>query len=158
MPNCHIDVGIADAQTNGAAEATVRVSTEPNRAMFTIDGPIPVGTGIKLVGAESRFVAPDKVRLVMESGSNARAFVRFAFLGEEDPDRLINLQMVFKDSSGNLISSMTRQCADRRIEARKEALLSAWVFRPTALNSETFRFDALLLEQLSRIELTFEEL
>ena len=138
-------------------EPVVRVVTEPTRVMFTVEGPIPVGRGIELAGAESAFVAPNKLRLI-EHTTHARLYVHFMFLGEEDPDRLIKLTVVLKDSSGNILRSLTRLCEDRRIEARKEKFLSAWVFRSTPTNTGAFRFDKDLVDRVGRIDVTFEEL
>ena len=116
-------------------------------------------TSLQLIEASGHFVAPRNVRL-RQIYESKRITIRFMFLGEEDPDRLINLTLVFKDENGNEIGRTSKKFPDHRIFAKQENARLAELNLMGRLfpeNSEFFRIDYIDLDVVKQIEILFEE-
>ncbi|MBV8615130.1 MAG: hypothetical protein JOY66_15390, partial [Acetobacteraceae bacterium] len=101
----------ADDARDGAAEA-FRVA---------VDGPLPEDKPVRIVAAESPFVAPGQIEAIRLGPNTTFVVVRFEFKGPERPSRRIEVKLTALGPGDKVIAEGTHTCSDQRVYARRKS-------------------------------------
>jgi hypothetical protein len=154
-----------------ASGVGVEAVARPGVLSITFEGPFPSGWPIhpfgtersadstrRLLAASGNFVEPLEVMLLTEE-SRGEVLVRFAFLGEADPDRTICTTVTLKDEAGKALKIRTRHHTDKRRSEDEVSSTGDIDIRSSLEESNSDRVTVVrsVVEEIRQIVVTFEE-
>lgn len=116
-------------------EKVIPLVVIPTGENLTIDQIQQKEIALKLLAESGAFVIPRDIEL-RDMKYEGRIIVHFMFLGEEDPERRIEVIVRLKDASGNILNTLTRQSFDRRVYTKQKTIYLGRQFIPSIENIE----------------------
>lgn len=116
----------------------------------------------RLLEASGNFAAPWDIEMKKKSRGRVSVTVMFLFLGPEDPDRRVRLEVIFRDSIGSVLKLWSRDCEDERIRHRLKPRKMAGIIEPPSgpntRNFEDFQTTHEVFDKTRTLQVVFQDL